>query len=277
MFNKKNKTLFLYTLLSLLVTFMGDFVTAAPIGDIGSNSATITFAGHTVTVHGIVFSVILFVTGGYLCFLGGVFQNFTMFIVGFYCGANIAYIILTNAKADYGSHTDTILLVVSIVVGVIAGGLLCCCFFLAVYLLGALLGYMAALWLLSWNTNGLIQTNWGRAILIICFVIAGIVLMAFLERPVFIIGTAFIGSFAIFCGIDVYAKTGFLELIDQFLHAKNLDLVVNATGALRGMLGGCLGLAIVGSLIQWCMIRRDGSSYRGWNERHPRGYGWRRL
>lgn len=28
-------------------------------------------AGHTVTVHGIVFSVIVFVTGGYLCFLGG--------------------------------------------------------------------------------------------------------------------------------------------------------------------------------------------------------------
>ncbi|CEP12986.1 hypothetical protein [Parasitella parasitica] len=258
---------------------MGDFVTAAPIGDVSGSGATITFAGHSVTVHGIVFSVILFITGGYLCFLGGVFQKFTMFIVGFYVGANIAYIILTNAKADYGSNTDTILLVVSIVIGILAGGLLCCCFFLAVYLLGALLGYLAALWLLSWNTNGLIQTNWGRAILIVCFVVIGVVLMAFLERPMFIIATAFIGSFAIFCGIDVYVKTGFLEIVDQMLHARSLDAAVTADSALRGMLGGCLGLTVVGGLIQWCMIRRDSSSYRGWNERYPSrgGYGWRRV
>lgn len=96
--SKKNSTLFLFALLALLVTFMGDFVTAAPIGSIDDSSATITckfffryfliantlfylftddtfflllVAGHTVTVQGIVFSVLLFLTGGYLCFLGG--------------------------------------------------------------------------------------------------------------------------------------------------------------------------------------------------------------
>lgn len=211
------------------------------------------------------------------CPLLGVYQKFTMFIVGFYVGANVAYIILTNAKSDYGSNTDTILLVVSIVVGVLVGGLLCCCFFLAVYLLGALLGYMVALWLLSWNTNGVIQSDWGRAILIICFVIAGIVLMAFLERPMFMVATAFIGSFAIFCGIDVYVKTGFLQLVNEFLHAKNVDVLVEATPQLRGMLGGCAALTIVGVLIQWCISRRDSSTYRSWSERHPRGGGWRRV
>lgn len=256
---------------------MGDFVTAAPIGSIDGNGATLTFAGHTVTVQGIVFSVVLFISGGYLCFLGGVYQKFTMFIVGFYCGSNIAYIIMTNAKSDYGSNTQTILLVVSVVVGILAGGLLCCCFFLAVYLLGALLGYIFALWLLSWVSNGLIQSNWGRAILIICMIILGIVLMVFLERPMFIIASAFIGSFAIFCGIDVYVKSGFLELVDKFLHARDVDMLVEATGPLRGMLAGCLGLAIVGGLIQWCLIRRDSNGYRSWNERHPRGGGWRRV
>lgn len=39
--SKKNSTIFLFTLLSLLVTFMGDFVTAAPIGSIDDDSATI--------------------------------------------------------------------------------------------------------------------------------------------------------------------------------------------------------------------------------------------
>ncbi|CEG68780.1 hypothetical protein CU097_015851 [Rhizopus azygosporus] len=273
-FSKRNTTLYLFLLLAILGTFLAD---AAPIGSVDGNSATITFAGHTVTVHGIVFSVVAFVTGGYLCFLGGVFQSFTMFIVGFYVGANVAFIVLTNAKADYGANTDTILLVVSIVAGVLCGGLLCCCFFLAVYLLGALLGYLAALWLLSWNTNGLIQSNWGRAILIVCFVIAGVILIAFLERPVFVIATAFIGSFAIFVGVDIYVKTGFLELVNQLLHARTMDLVVDATPALRGMLAGCLGLALVGSLIQWCMLRRDSATYRGWKERYPYGGGWRRV
>lgn len=200
-----------------------------------------------------------------------------MFIIGFYVGANIAYVVLTNAKADYGDNTDTILLVVSIVVGLLCGGLLCCCFFLAVYLLGALLGYLAALWLLSWASNGLIQSNWGRAILIVCFIIAGVILMAFLERIVFVVGSAFIGSFAILCGVDIYVKSGFLELVNQFLHAKSLDILVDSTPTLRGMLAGCMGLTIVGSLIQWCMIRRDDSTYRGWRERYPSRAGWRRV
>ncbi|KAI8067637.1 uncharacterized protein B0P05DRAFT_552337 [Gilbertella persicaria] len=277
MLTKRNTTTFLFTLISLMVTLMGDFVTAAPVTSVDGNSATFTFAGHTTTVHGVVFSVVMFVTGAYLCFLGGVFQNFTMFIVGFYVGGNIAYIVLTNAKADYGSNTNTILLVVSIVAGILVGGLLCCCFFLAVYLLGALLGYLVALWLLSWSTNGLIQTNWGRAILIVCFCIVGVILIAFLERPMFVIASAFIGSFAIFCGIDIYVQTGFLEMVNTLLHAKNFDLAVNASSQLRGMLGGCLGLALVGCLIQWCCIRRDSSTYRGWRERHPYGGGWTRV
>ncbi|KAG1467894.1 hypothetical protein G6F56_004151 [Rhizopus delemar] len=247
--SKRNSTLYLFVLLSLLSAFLGDFVTAAPITTDGTSTATITFAGHTVTVHGIVFSVIVFVTGAYLCFLG----------------------------ADYGDNTDTILLVVSIVIGLLCGGLLCCCFFLAVYLLGALLGYLAALWLLSWASNGLIQSNWGRAILIVCFIIAGVILMAFLERIVFVVGSAFIGSFAILCGVDIYVKSGFLELVNQFLHAKSLDILVDSTPTLRGMLAGCMGLTIVGSLIQWCMIRRDDSTYRGWRERYPSRAGWRRV
>ncbi|KAI7890419.1 uncharacterized protein EV154DRAFT_603269 [Mucor mucedo] len=258
---KKNSTLFLYALFALLMTM----VNAAPLGSIDDSSATLVFAGHTVTAQGIAFSVLLIVSGAYLCFLGGVYQTFTVFIVGFYVGSNIAYIIMTNAKSDFGTNSQTILLCVSIGVGLIVGGLLSCCLSLAVYLVGALLGYALALWLLSWVSNGLIQTNWGRAILIICFVIAGVVLMAFLERPMFVIASAFIGSFAIFAGADVYVKSGFLELIDQLLHARQLDILVNATVPLRGMLGGCLGLAIVGSLIQWCLVRRRDTQGGGWS------------
>ncbi|CAO3583525.1 unnamed protein product [Absidia cylindrospora] len=201
-----------------------------------------------------------------------------MFIVGFYVGSNVAYIILINAKDDYGSNTATILLVVSVIVGILAGLLLSCCFFLAVYLVGALLGFFAALWLLSWVTNGVIQSNWGRAILIIVFVIVGIVLMAFFERILMVIATAFIGSFAIFIGIDVYLKTGFVESVISFLRARSTSIIAEATPQLRGMLGGCLGLAIVGALIQFCQLRRHSQPPPTWNQRHPYGqYGWKRI
>lgn len=39
--SKKNTTLFLYALFALLVTFMGDFVNAAPLGSIDDGSATL--------------------------------------------------------------------------------------------------------------------------------------------------------------------------------------------------------------------------------------------
>lgn len=223
-------------------------------------------------------SVVLFLTGGYLCFLGGVHQHFTMFIVGFYVGSNVAYIILLNVKEDYGSNTETILLVVSVVVGILAGLILSCCFFLAVYLVGALLGYFTALWLLSWVTNGLIQTNWGRAILIIVFVIVGIILMAFFERFLMVVATAFIGSFAIFIGVDIYVKTGLAETVINFLQARSATVITEATPQLRGMLGGCLGLAIVGALIQYCQLRRRSQPPPTWNQQHPYGrYGWKRV
>jgi len=250
---------------------------AAPIGSIDENSANFSVLGHAITVQGVVFSIVLFITGLYLCFVGGVYQNFTMFIVGFYVGSTVAMIVLTNVQDKLGTNGDTILLVVSIIVGILTGGLLCCCFFLAVYMLGILLGLFVASWLLSWSTNGLIQSEWGRAILFICFAIAGLLLMVFFERIMFIISTAFIGSFAIFLGIDVYAKTGLLELVQSMYRAKRLDLVIQATPQLRGMLGGVLALTIVGALVQWMLVRRDKSEYRGWSNRHPRRMGWRRV
>ncbi|KAI8975014.1 hypothetical protein BDB01DRAFT_728555 [Pilobolus umbonatus] len=275
--NNQRNPLNNYTLLLLsILVCLGEYVFAAPI-EVGANGATIQFVGHQITVQGIVFSIVLFVTGAYLCFVGGVYQNFTMFIVGFYLGATVAFVVLNNVDEKLGDNSDTIMLVVCIVVGILAGGLLCCCFFLAVYILGILLGLFVASWILSWSSNGLIQTTWGRAILYICLGILGLVLMIFFERIIFVISTAFIGSFAIFLGIDVYAKTGLLELVKQMFRAKSLSMAVDATPQLRGMLGGVLGLAIVASLIQWLIIRRDKSGYRGWKERHPRGYGWKRV
>lgn len=201
-----------------------------------------------------------------------------MFIVGFYVGSNIAFIILTNARDDYGPNTATILLVVSIVVGVLAGLLLSCCFFLAVYLVGALLGYFAALWLISIIGTNVFNETWKKVVIIVVLVVVGIILIAFFERIIMVVATAFIGAFVIFVGIDIYVKTGFAETVVGILRAKSFDIAIEATPKLRGMLGGCLALSIVGCLIQWCQLRGHSNPPPRWNERHPYGrYGWKRV
>ncbi|KAI9320830.1 hypothetical protein BX666DRAFT_1911677 [Dichotomocladium elegans] len=265
-------------LLHFLMTNALPLVARAP-GD--ENTIEIPIAGHTVSVHGVILSIILFIAGAYLCFLGGVHQKFTMFIVGFFVGSNVAYIVLVNAKEDYGSNSETILLVVSVVVGLLAGLLLSCCFFLAVYLLGGVLGYLAALWFLSWSDNGVIQSNWGRAILIICCVIVGIVLIAFFERTMVVIATSFIGSFFVFFGIDLYVQTGFTTAVSSFLHARNFDTLAESSPGVRGMLGGTLGLTLFSCLVQYLLIRKRDQPVAVWSQSYPmrggQGYGWRRV
>ncbi|KAI7868514.1 hypothetical protein BDF14DRAFT_560183 [Spinellus fusiger] len=273
-----HQALFYLSAVALLLSFLGTCVSASSLvarQDIAENTINVTIAGHVLSIHGIIASVILFITGIYLCFAGGVHQRLTIFLVGFYVGCNVAYIILTNAKDNYGANNDTIFLVVTILAGVLIGSILVCCLFLAIYLLGALLGYMAALWLLTWVDNGLIQQGWGRAILIICFVIAGVILMAFLERPMIVIATAFVGSFAIFVGVDMYVNTGFNQAVEIFLKAKSLD-VFQSSPQVRGMLAGTLGLALVGAIIQWLLIRnREHTSWRA--NRAPGQGGWSRV
>lgn len=209
----------------------------------------------------------------------GVHQQTTVFLAGFWVGANVAYIVLTNAKPEgFGSNTATILLVVSIVVGLVFGGLLACCFFLAIYLLGAFAGYVFALWLLAWTSNGLIQTGWGRAVLIIVCVIVGMILIHFLEKTVFIIASAFIGAFLIILGVDIYVQAGLLEAISSFVHGSTT--IVNlwdATPKLRGELAGVAILAIVGAIVQFFHGRRR-SAPMPWRDRYPYGqYGWKRV
>lgn len=200
-----------------------------------------------------------------------------MFIVGFYVGSNVAYIVLKNAKQDYGSNQDTILLVVCVVVGLLAGGLLSCCFFLAVYLLGALLGYMAALWFLSWSDNGVIQSNWGRAILIICCIVVGVILIAIFERAMIVVATAFVGAFVIFIGIDLYVQTGFTSAVSAFLQARNTDILIHSSSAVRGMLGGTLGLSVASILFQWFLIRGRKQPVMVWSQQYPMRQGFRRV
>jgi hypothetical protein len=242
---------------------------------------------HDVNTQSVILSVILFLTGGYLCFAGGIYQRLTIFTVGFYAGSNLTYVILLNAKIDRDMNADTLFLVVTIMVGILTGRMLLCCFFLAVYLVGVLMGYFSALWLLSWVTNGLIQSNWGRAILIIVFAVVGMVLAAFFERLLMIMATAFIGAFAIFIGLDVYLMTGFAESVMNFLRAWKTTaatsslsssakvtssmIIAEATPQLRGMLIGCLGLALIGALVQFCQLRRKSPLTTACNQLHPYG------
>ena len=51
------------------------------------------------------------------------------------------------------------------------------------------------MFILGLQTNGIIQTGWGRGVFIGVLVIIGIVLVFFLEKHVIIISTSFAGAY----------------------------------------------------------------------------------
>lgn len=171
--------------------------------------------------------------------------------------------ILTNFEPENGyggSASPTIILIGSLAIGFVAGLLFACCASVAIWLLGALAGYSLAIFILSLTSNGLIQSNTGRIIFIVIFVLVGLLLTFFFENEVIIFGTAFIGSYAIFIGIDMFACTGFANSIRSFLDG-NHNIVYNADVKVYLMIAGMIVLFIIGAVFQYKYHRN--SSFHG--------------
>ncbi|KAL1920916.1 uncharacterized protein VTP21DRAFT_11551 [Calcarisporiella thermophila] len=212
--------------------------------------------------------VVLICVGIYLCFFGYRFFKLTMFMIGLYTVSNLAAIGLLNSPA---AGNPSLILAVSLIVGAIAGLILCCCWHFGVYVLGGLAGYTVAMYLLAFKANGLIESSTGRGIFIAVFVLAGILLVIFLERPVVATATAFLGAFAFFLGVDFFARTGFADAVHSFLTGGKFEF---SGGRVYGILVGVAIMFLIGLGVQlkWHMPKFDGFSNRatppyGWEKR----------
>jgi len=208
----------------------------------------------------VIIGIILIAVGIFYCFFGRRFFRVTIFLLGFYVGAVIAWIILENAEPDGGyagseGASDAIILVVSIVAGFLFGAIFLCFSTLVLWLLGGLAGYVLALFILSFGSGGLIHSRAGRIVFIVVLIITGIVFTIFFTDLAIILGTAFIGAFSIILGIDMFARTGFTETVTSMQVSDHDSIEYHVGGRVVGMLIGLFVLFVLGTIVQWHFFR----------------------
>ncbi|PWA01190.1 hypothetical protein BB558_002722 [Smittium angustum] len=208
-----------------------------------------------ISASGITAGVILIVLGTIFLFFGRKLIKITIFFGGFFFVGilflTIAYVI--RAPLDGENTRAIIYLVVAIAVGLIGGAFALWLYKLGLFILGCLGGFALAAYIMNWSSSGLFSQNWVRIVFIVVFVIIGGLLVIFFERPVTIISTSIYGSYALFVGIDCFAKTGFKESIASVL-SKTTNPVKN-TATIYGMLAGTIVLAIIGASFQFMVFK----------------------
>lgn len=168
-----------------------------------------------------------------LLWLRGAFYYFqtpaTSGLVGFITLGLITWVLLANLEpaGTYGTNRWTLYLVAPIGCGLAGALILACCAWTPIPLmvLGGLGGLAAGLWVLGWRTGTSIQSNWGRAVLLVVLVILGC-LIAALDYLFHMLGTSMTGAYMLMLGLDVYFHTGFTYCFTATLdqnpaHGKN--------------------------------------------------------
>lgn len=204
---------------------------------------------YNLTVQGAIAGVILIILGLFLCFFGARFFRVTMFLIGFYFFGNITYVAMANG----GVSSSTLLLVISIIVGIVGGLLMVCCSRLGVAVLGALALYSLGLWILGWKSGGLITSSVGRGIFLAVLVIVGFIIGFIREHETVIVGTAILGAYSFVAGVDFFARTGFIQQTNSFINSKtNIDnRVGTVSGSQIALLVTFIVLALLGMFVQF--------------------------
>ncbi|KAL2917735.1 hypothetical protein HK105_202608 [Polyrhizophydium stewartii] len=213
------------------------------------------------SLHIAVPAVLAILLGGFMLVSGFRLFRPTLFVAGFAFTALVGFVILTRAEPTAGyANRDTVLLLGSLAFG-IAGGFLALLFWqFGVSCLGAMAGVAVALFVLSWKSNGAIESETGRAIFIAVCALIGAVVIHFVERPAIIVSTSVLGAYLVIMGIDFFAKTGVVAAIRQFLSGTNRfdTSVFSTSNGTFGMLCTMVVLAVIGIIVQFrTTIGRD--------------------
>ncbi|PVU85099.1 hypothetical protein BB559_007215, partial [Furculomyces boomerangus] len=172
-----------------------------------------------LTTGGIIAGVVLVVLGTIFLFFGKKLIKVTIFLGDFFLVGVVFLVIAYKIRAPLdGENTRSVTyLVVAIVVGLIGGALTLWLYKTNLLIIGGLGGFAVAAYIMSWSSTGLFSQIWVRVVFIVASVIVGGLLVLFLERPAIIISTSIYGSYALFVGIDCFARTGFKESIASVL------------------------------------------------------------
>jgi hypothetical protein len=208
----------------------------------------------------IVAGVLLICTGAFMLFFGQKAFKPILFISGAYVFGVFTYALLNylrTHKLVTMERNVPLIYFASIAGGaLLGGGFFLCLWKIAAYLFGAALGFVVSVFFLSLPfTVSFNQTV--RIVILVVFVVLGIILGGFFEKPILIISTATLGSYWLFAGGDVFLKTGFGSLVRAMRDRQPIQMRVGTWL----MLSGFVLMSIIGSVIQFRIARRATASY----------------
>ncbi|KAJ1983749.1 hypothetical protein H4R34_001081 [Dimargaris verticillata] len=200
----------------------------------------------------IIAGILLIVIGFLFCFFGRRLFKLVLFLAGFCVVGLLVLLACFRIRPPHADETTrTILYYVAGIIGGVIGGIACVCFwFVGLAFIGALGGFAVSVWLLSLKDGGLIESTWGRVLLVVLLVVAGMVIIFFLEKHVIIIATAIWGAYAMMVGIDSFAHTGYRQHLSA-IFGGDTAAIYHTSGKVYAMIGSTVALAAIGIIVQY--------------------------
>ncbi|KAG2221690.1 hypothetical protein INT45_002728 [Circinella minor] len=220
------------------------------------DTAIVMDDGYELSIQGVLGAIFILICALLLWFRGLLDFRSSQGLVGFIVLAFVAWVLLANFEpaGTFGRNRWTIYLVVPIACGLIGALLMSCTLHLYLLLLGGLGGLAVGLWILGWQTDLSIKSNWGRAILLIILVVVGCTFSA-LDRIFHMFGTAFTGAYMLFLGLDVFFHTGFTYCFTTTLDANPAHAhIYQATRETHIIHAVLIVAAIIGLMAQLCFV-----------------------
>jgi hypothetical protein len=197
--------------------------------------------------------IICIIAGFLLASFGKRLFRLSLFLVGFYMFAVLAYIILSQVEPKNSSgnpimeNRENIYMGVCVGVGILGGFLVTCLFKVGVLFIGATAGFFLAAYI---KAAAGIKSDDVAISLTIGLVLVGAFISYFVIDHAIILGTAFVGGYLVGFGVDVYAKTGIVQSLNELVTKQNASSISSPSGPAIGILIGMFLIAIIGSLFQ---------------------------
>ncbi|KAJ1999384.1 hypothetical protein GGI04_004588 [Coemansia thaxteri] len=237
-------------LLALLALLMAGTARADDsIKQINTDDGSLALSNHGALVaSGIIAGIALIVIGFFFNYFGYRLVKVLVFLAGFCVVGGLVLYAEYKIRAPHEDEKGRQVwyLGIAAICGLLGGALMLFLYKVGLALVGALGGFALASWILGMKSGGLIHSDVGRILFIVGFVLAGIIVVFFVERPAIIVASSIWGSYALFVGIDCFARTGFQYTALAFLNAPGA--VYETSPKVYAMIAGmavsaCLGIA----------------------------------
>ncbi|KAL2911695.1 hypothetical protein HK105_208827 [Polyrhizophydium stewartii] len=216
------------------------------------------------TPFSILTAIILIVVGLLFTFRGQSMFRTMLFITGFYVFVLLALGVLSflesRAIIQMSSNRDLITFLVCFFAGLAGGALFQCLWSLAFGFIGALLGIAVASFLMQFPFTAALHGTPARYIFFAVMGIVGAILVQLFEKPLVVVATATVGSLSFFVGVDFFVKSGFAQGVYNTIVQEYVQSPSSSPQYI--MLIGTLVLTLIGVMVQFSWVGRDGHHHK---------------